>query len=68
MAFVVIQHLDPEHPSMLSKVLEKSSGLAVAEATDGMRLEPNRIHVIPPAFDLAVRGGTVVTANGTAST
>ena len=59
MAFVVIQHLDPERPSMLTKVLEAGTSLSVVEATSGMPLEPDRVHVIPAGSDLTVRGGTL---------
>jgi two-component system, chemotaxis family, CheB/CheR fusion protein len=57
MAFVVIQHLDPERPSMLTKVLEGKTRLSVVEATSGMALEPDRVHVIPSGADLTVRDG-----------
>lgn len=57
MAFVVIQHLDPERPSMLTKVLEGGTRLPVVEATSGMALEPDRVHVIPSGADLVVRNG-----------
>lgn len=56
-AFVVIQHLDPERPSMLTRVLEGGTRLPVVEATSGMMLEPDRIHVIPSGADLAIRDG-----------
>jgi two-component system CheB/CheR fusion protein len=57
MAFVVLQHLDPDRPSMLAKVLEGVTGLAVVEATHGMRVEPNRVYVMPAGFDLTVAHG-----------
>jgi two-component system, chemotaxis family, CheB/CheR fusion protein len=59
MAFVVVQHLDPDRPSMLAHVLGGSTPMRVVEVTDGMRLEPDRIHVIPPASDLVVRHGVL---------
>lgn len=59
MAFVVILHLDPERPSMLTKVLEGGTSLSVVEATSGMPLEANRVHVIPAGSDLTVRAGVL---------
>jgi len=59
LAFVVIQHLDPDRPSMLPHVIEGITHLPVAEAVHGVRLEPNRVHVIPSGADLAIRGGVV---------
>ena len=48
MAFVVIQHLDPKHHSILAELLSKETMMPVSEVTDGMRLQPNRVYVIPP--------------------
>ena len=59
MAFVVIQHLAPNHPSMLGNVLETVSPMPVVEARDGMRAEANRVYVIPPAADLSIRQGVL---------
>lgn len=47
-AFVLISHLDPQHPSLLSDILRKSTRMKIVEAEDGMTLEPNHIYVIPP--------------------
>ncbi|MBI5546174.1 MAG: PAS domain-containing protein [Deltaproteobacteria bacterium] len=58
-AFVVIQHLDPDRPSMLTKVLAGVTPLPVIEATSGMRVEPNRVYVIPSGSDLTIRGGAL---------
>ncbi|MFN2425660.1 MAG: CheR family methyltransferase [Candidatus Binatia bacterium] len=57
MAFVVILHLDPERPSMLTNVLEGVTKLPVVEVTSGMPAEPNRVHVIPSNSDLSIRRG-----------
>jgi two-component system, chemotaxis family, CheB/CheR fusion protein len=48
MAFVFIQHLDPKHHSILTELLARETSMTVKEVTDGMRLEPNRVYVIPP--------------------
>lgn len=57
MAFVVILHLDPERPSMLTSVLAGVTPLPVVEVTSGMPAEPNRVHVIPSGSDLSIQGG-----------
>jgi two-component system, chemotaxis family, CheB/CheR fusion protein len=59
MGFVVIQHLDPDHQSMLTQVLEGGTALAVVEAANGMRVEPDRVHVIPSGSDLTIQRGTL---------
>jgi two-component system CheB/CheR fusion protein len=57
MAFVVVQHLAPAHPSALPGLLQRYTKLPVAEAVHGQRLEPDCLYVIPPDCDLAVREG-----------
>ena len=37
MAFVLVQHLDPQHPSLLSHLLAGKTAMPVSEATDGVR-------------------------------
>src|SRR5215470_11859981 len=41
MVFVLIQHLDPKHHSMLAELLSKETRMPVKEVTDGMRVEAN---------------------------
>ena len=54
MAFVLIQHLDPKHHSILTELLAKESKMAVQEVTNGMKLEPNNVYVIPPNTSMTV--------------
>ena len=54
MAFVLIQHLDPKHHSMLSELLSRESAMTVAEAKDGMAVAPNHIYVIPPNTSMSI--------------
>jgi two-component system CheB/CheR fusion protein len=58
-AFVVVQHLSPDHESMLGELLSRSTSMKVVTITDGMALEANRIHVIPPNTDLALLHGVL---------
>ncbi|MCX4240050.1 CheR family methyltransferase [Paraliomyxa miuraensis] len=60
MAFVVIQHLDPRRPSMLSSVLGTDMEMPVLDVTDGTAVEPNHVYVIPSDADLGLREGTLV--------
>src|SRR5690349_25159227 len=48
MSFVLIQHLDPKHHSILSELVSRETAMRVAEVTDGMRLDRNCVYVIPP--------------------
>lgn len=57
MAFLLIQHLDPKRRSILPELLAKESKVQVIEATDGMKLEPNRVYVMPSNVDIALTDG-----------
>ncbi len=47
MAYVLVQHLDPTHESMLPELLQKVTSLPVLEITDDIEVQPNHIYVIP---------------------
>ena len=54
MAFILIQHLDPTHESMMVDLLAAHTSMTVRQATDGMPIEPDHLYVIPPGTYLAV--------------
>ncbi len=54
MAFVVVQHLDPTHESMLSEILGRATSMHVREITDGMPVSPNSVFIIPPNANLTL--------------
>ncbi len=56
-AFVVVQHLDPTHPSMLADLIRRCTSLPVEQVEDGMRVVPNHIYIIPPNCDMALMQG-----------
>ncbi len=58
-AFVVVQHLDPDRPSMLANVLSGATRLAVVEAASGMTVESDHVYVIPSGADLSIEGGVL---------
>ena len=47
MAYVLVQHLDPNHESMLPELLQKVTQLPVIEITDDMKVQPDHIYIIP---------------------
>ncbi|WP_082659680.1 CheR family methyltransferase [Aureimonas sp. AU40] len=57
MTFVVVQHLDPNHESMLAQLLDRHTDLAVLQCEGGERLEADRVYIIPPGRGLAIQGG-----------
>jgi len=59
MAFILVQHLDPTHASMLVDLLASHTPLMVCEATEGRLVEPGYLYVIPPGSYLAVSGGAL---------
>lgn len=56
-AFVLVPHLDPTHASMMSDLLKRYTTMKVIEVKDKMRVEPDRIYVIPPNKDMSIREG-----------
>ncbi len=59
MAFVLVQHLDPEHHSMLTELLSKKTAMRVNEVTNGMTVEPNHVYVIPPNATMSISNHTL---------
>jgi two-component system CheB/CheR fusion protein len=59
-AFVVVQHLDPEHASVLVELLQRVSRIPVVEVTDGMKVRADTVHVIPPNREMEVFDGTLL--------
>ena len=59
MAFILIQHLDPSHESMMVDLLAGHTKMIVIEATDGMTIEPDHFYVIPPGTYLSIQNGAL---------
>ena len=53
MAFLIVQHLDPSHDSLLVDLLSAHTSMQVVQATDGMAIERDRVHIIPPGVYLS---------------
>ena len=53
-AFVVIQHLSPDFKSLMKELLERRTTMSIYRTTQGMKLQPNSIYLIPPAQNLAL--------------
>jgi two-component system CheB/CheR fusion protein len=59
MAFVLVQHLDPTHKSMMVDLLTGHTAMTVRQAADGMPIEPDHLYVIPPGTYLSVGNGAL---------
>ena len=57
MAFVLIQHLDPDHKSFLAEILSRSTQMPVHQVRDGLAVEPNQVYVIPPNTKMVLSQG-----------
>jgi two-component system CheB/CheR fusion protein len=57
MAFVLVQHLAPQHESMLTELLSKATRMPVSEVKDGTEVEANHIYVIPPNTNMDILHG-----------
>jgi two-component system, chemotaxis family, CheB/CheR fusion protein len=57
MAFVLLQHLEPNHRSLLTELLSRVTQMSVREVSDGMAVEPNHIYVMPPNSDMVIQQG-----------
>lgn len=56
-AFVVVQHLSPDHRSMLPEILGKQTKMPVIQASNEMRVLPNHVYLIPPRNNMILRDG-----------
>jgi len=59
MAFVLVQHLAPNHKSILAELVKRYTRMRVSEVADGMVVEPNCAYIIPPNRDMALLNGTL---------
>ena len=57
MSFVLVQHLDPNHKSILLDLIKKYTKMHAFKIEDGMRVQPHCVYVIPPNRDLSILHG-----------
>ena len=59
MAFVLVQHLAPDHKSILTDLVRRYTRMQVFEVEDGMKVQPNCAYIIPPNRDMAFLRGAL---------
>lgn len=59
MSFVLIQHLAPDHKSILTDIIRRFTKMQVFEVEDGMVVRPNCAYIIPPNRDMAFIDGAL---------
>ena len=59
MAFVLVQHLAPDHKSILTDLVKRYTRMQVFEVEDGVVVKPNCAYIIPPNRDMAFLNGAL---------
>ncbi len=59
MAFVVIQHLDPNHVGIMPELLQRITTMKVHQASDRLKVLPNCVYVIPPNKSMSLLNGSL---------
>ncbi len=66
LAFVLVPHLEPTHKGMMPELLARHTKMPVVEVEDGVKVQPNRVYVIPPNADLSILHGKLQVLEPTA--
>jgi two-component system, chemotaxis family, CheB/CheR fusion protein len=59
MAFVVIQHLDPNHVGIMPELLQRITTMKVIQASDRLKVKPDCVYVIPPNKSMSLLQGAL---------
>jgi len=60
MAFVVILHLSPSHPSSAASILQRATRMPVIQVTSRVQIEPGHVYVITPNVHLTMMDGLLI--------
>src|SRR6202050_2530068 len=55
LGFILVQHLDPHHQSLLTELVSRQTSMKVSEVTEGAKVEQNHIYVIPPNTSMSIK-------------
>ncbi|MFY0690414.1 MAG: PAS domain-containing protein [Paracoccaceae bacterium] len=58
-AYVVVQHMSPQHKSLMRSLIDRETALEVVDIEDGAAPQPDTIHVTPPRHDVVIRDGVL---------
>ena len=56
-AFVLVPHLDPDHRSLLTEILQRTTSMPIAEAAQNQPVVANHVYIVPPNREMLIRGG-----------
>jgi two-component system CheB/CheR fusion protein len=59
MAFIIIQHLDPKGHSSMPEILSRFTKMTIKVATNGLKVKPDSIFLIPPSKSMELQNGTL---------
>lgn len=59
MAFIVVQHLDPNRQGLLPELLQRATSMPVKQVSDQLKVEPDKVYVIPPNRDMSLLNGAL---------
>ncbi|MDD2896936.1 MAG: chemotaxis protein CheB [Aliarcobacter sp.] len=59
MAFVLVQHLDPNHKSLLTQLIQNYTNMKVFEVENGMKVRKNCVYIIPPNYEMKISLGVL---------
>ena len=59
LAYILVQHLDPFHESILAEILQKVTNIPVSEITDNVKVVPDHIYIIPSNKILVATDGVL---------
>jgi two-component system CheB/CheR fusion protein len=54
MAYVLVLHLDPARESAVTEILARATRMPVSQVTEGMRVTPDHVYVIPPNCEMTI--------------
>lgn len=57
LSFIIIQHLSPNHKSLLAELVAKHTSMKVYEVKNNMPVDPGCIYIIPPKKLMRIRNG-----------
>jgi len=54
MAYIIVQHLSPDFRSLMDELLLRWTSMPIYTVSDGQKIEPNSIYLLPPGKEIAV--------------
>ncbi len=59
MAYILVQHLHPDHSSSLPEILQRETTMPVNEVSDNVKVKPNEVYIIPANKMLVATDGVL---------